>query len=531
MTAPARTPAIDHGGSAVDNRRVSAGVRILVAADAEVVAAVQHAPVTDLRPHWTHADGPDALADRLADVWDLAVVDHAVHDAAAVSDQLRARGHAAPVVAIGDCCEADIVALMRRGVRDVVPREQTARLAQVVARELAEQADRGERVRMQELLVLSDRMASLGMLSAGIAHELNNPLAALMFNVEHALRRGAELEGADELREALRCAERIRQIVRDVRVFSRPEDGHGTVDVHEVLDSSVRMAWNEIRHRGRLDREYGAIPRAAGNEARLGQVFLNLLINAAQALSPERFDHNIITVATDLADDGRIRVEVRDTGLGMSSETLTRLFEPFFTTKPVGTGTGLGLAISRRLVAALGGEIRVHSELGKGTCFQVLLPAAAELAQPASPAPYKAAPTQPNPVREPAARPAEPLPSDHVLILDDDPAVGRMLTRLLGRRHLVTTLEQPSAALDQIAAGTRYAAILCDLMMPSMPGRVFYRELLAVAPEQASRVVFMTGGAFTPESQAFVEKLSNPCIEKPFTVPTLLAALDRVRGL
>lgn len=521
---------IDHDGSAADNRGVSAGVRILVAADAAAANAVQHATTTGLQPHCSQTDDPRALTDRLADAWDLVVVDHARHDAAAVSEQLQVRGHPAPVVALGDLEEAEVVALMRRGVRDVVPRGQHERLAQVVARELTEQRGRDERVRMQELLVLSDRMASLGMLAAGIAHELNNPLAALMFNVEHALRRGADLEGVDELREALRCAERIRQIVRDVRVFSRPEDGHGTVDVHEVLDSSVRMAWNEIRHRGRLDREYGAVPRAVGNEARLGQVFLNLLVNAAQALAPERFDHNVITVATDVAADGRIRVEIRDTGLGMSNETRARLFEPFFTTKPVGAGTGLGLAISRRLVAALGGEILVHSQLGRGTSFQVLLPPAADAARPASPTPHKAGPTQPHTMRTPDPTPAEPPPGDHVLILDDDPAVGRMLTRLLGRRHIVTTLEQPSAALDQIAAGERYAAILCDLMMPSMPGRIFYRELTRVAPDQASRVVFMTGGAFTPESQAFVERLSNPCIEKPFTVPTLLAALDRVRG-
>jgi signal transduction histidine kinase/CheY-like chemotaxis protein len=505
---------------------VSAGVRILVAADEPTAASLEHALAAAPPFQLIRVDDPQ-LADLLNAAWDLVVVDHARHDAAALRDQLQARGHAAPVVAIGVLPEADAVALMRRGVRDVVPRDQHARLAQVVARELAEQADRRERVRMQELLVLSDRMASLGMLAAGIAHELNNPLAALMFNVEHALRRGADLDVVDELREALRCAERIRQIVRDVRVFSRPEDGHNTVDIHEVLDSSVRMAWNEIRHRGRLEREYGAVPRAAGNEARLGQVFLNLLVNAAQALAPERFDDNAITVATGLADDGRIRVEIRDTGLGMSSETQARLFEPFFTTKPVGAGIGLGLAISRRLVTALGGEIHVRSQLGQGTCFVVLLPAADPL-RPASPTPHSSAPT--SPMTAAAPQPADPQPTDHVLILDDDPAVGRMLTRLLGRRHIVTTLEHPSAALEQIAAGARYAAILCDLMMPTMPGRVFYRELMAVAPEQARRVVFMTGGAFTPESQAFVDKLENPCIEKPFAVQTLLAALDRVRA-
>jgi two-component system NtrC family sensor kinase len=261
-------------------------------------------------------------------------------------------------------------------------------------------------------------------------------------------------------------------------------------------------------------------------------VFLNLLVNAAQALAPERFDQNIITVATSVAADGRIRVEIRDTGLGMSPETQAHLFEPFFTTKPVGAGIGLGLAISRRLVAALGGEIRVDSRQGAGTSFQVLLPAAVDPPRPGAPAPRKAAPTQPHRMPEPPA-PTEPPAStagDHVLILDDDPAVGRMLTRLLGRRHTVTTLEAAPAAIEMIAAGTRFAAILCDLMMPTMPGRVFYRHILAIDPDQARRIVFMTGGAFTPQSQAFVESVDNPCIEKPFAVPTLLAALDRVRS-
>lgn len=500
---------------------MSAAARILIAADAAIADALR--PLLAADTVLTRARDAHQLAHQLASAWSLVIVDHTLHDAAAVHDRLST----VPVIALGDLDESSVVALMRRGVRDVVPRDQPARLARVLARELAEQQDRGERVRVQELLVLSDRMASLGMLAAGIAHELNNPLAALMFNVEHALRRGADLEIADELREALRCAERIRQIVRDVRVFSRPEDGHGTVDVHEVLDSTIRMAWNEIRHRGRLVREYGEVPRAAGNEARLGQVFLNLLTNAVQALPPERFDHNVITVATGVADDGRIRVEIRDTGPGIERETQARMFEPFFTTKPVGVGLGLGLAISRRLVTALGGEILVHSTLGQGTSLHVLLPAASDAPRttPNHNA-HKSAPTQPYPMREPDAAPAS---GDHVLILDDDPAVGRMLTRLLGPRYIVTTLELPSAALERIAAGARYAAILCDLMMPTMPGRVFYRELMTLAPDQARRVVFMTGGAFTPESQAFVERLSNPCIEKPFAVTTLLAALGRVR--
>jgi signal transduction histidine kinase len=218
-----------------------------------------------------------------------------------------------------------------------------------------------------------------------VAHEINNPLAAVMANIELALRTLDSLppevpevaELTAELRDAHEAAYLVRQIVRDVKLFSRPGDERaGPVDVRQVLDGAARMAWNEIRHRARLVKDYGQVPPVWATEARLGQVFLNLLINAAHSLPVGRADSNRIAIITRTDGQGRAVVEIVDTGSGILPENLPRLFTPFFSTKPIGTGSGLGLAICRRIVRELSGEIEVRSQAGKGTTVSVTIPAA-----------------------------------------------------------------------------------------------------------------------------------------------------------
>jgi signal transduction histidine kinase len=242
-----------------------------------------------------------------------------------------------------------------------------------------------ERIHVQRNLMVADRMASIGMLAAGVAHEINNPLAAVTGNLELAARDIAALalEPGDPLAlerlaaglaDAREAADRVRDIVRDLNVFSRAgDDGSGPVDVHRVLDSSLRLARNVIRNRARVVREYGDVPPVLANESRLGQVFLNLLVNAAQAMPDGRPEANEIRLRTH-TEPGWVVVEVVDTGRGMSADVQQRLFRPFFTTKPAGVGTGLGLAICHQIVNAVHGTIAVHSELGRGTTFRVRLP-------------------------------------------------------------------------------------------------------------------------------------------------------------
>ena len=243
-----------------------------------------------------------------------------------------------------------------------------------------------ERKQIETRLMVSDRMASVGTLAAGVAHEINNPLAFVLANLDFAARQLDELAAGGvaeskltELRsvvsDAREGADRVRAIVRDLKSFSRSDEPKpGPVDLHRVLDSCCSMAWNEIRHRARLEKAYHRGGRQAlGTEPRLSQVFLNLLVNAAQAIPEGAASSHVIRVATSSLEDGRLAVSISDTGPGMPAEVMSHIFEPFFTTKPVGVGTGLGLSICHGIVQELGGEIRVESALGKGTTFHVVL--------------------------------------------------------------------------------------------------------------------------------------------------------------
>jgi len=380
-----------------------------------------------------------------------------------------------------------------------------------------------EQRKIQAQLLVADRMVSVGILAAGVAHEINNPLTAVMANLDlaHALiaapgELDAEARGelVSELGDAREAANRVREIVRDLKMFSRApqnEDSREAVDLDRVLESCLRMAHNEIRHRARVVRGGEHVPPVLANEARLGQVFLNLLVNAAQAMDEGHAGHNEIRISTHLAADGQVVTEIVDTGVGMSQETLEQLFTPFFTTKPIGVGTGLGLAICHRLVTGMGGSISVESESGRGTTFRVALPAAEPLVS--------------SPVAQPAIE-AAVLRRGSVLVVDDEPMITYAVRHMLKQQHDIVTVNEASAALELVRHGQRFDVILSDLMMPQMTGMELHAELVKIAPDQAARMVFLTGGAFTPRAREFLERIPNLRIEKPFDTPNLRALVN-----
>ena len=315
--------------------------------------------------------------------------------------------------------------------------------------------------------------------------------------------------------DAEEAGERVRTIVRDLRVFSRSEgDERTAVDVHAVLESSLRMARNEIRHRAKIVRRLGDVPRVDANEARLGQVFLNLIVNAAHAITEGRAEANAITVATRRQAD-MIAVEISDTGSGIPPEVLPRIFDIFFTTKPIGVGTGLGLAICHRIVSALNGRIEVDSAPGSGTTFRVLL--------------RRARSGRTMEVPRISAVEASPQRERAVLAIEDEAAIGRTLQRLLAP-HRVTVVTRAREALDRITAGEHFDAILCDLMMPEMTGMDFHAELRRLQPALADRVVFMSGGAFTASGRDFLERIPNPRIDKPIDAMKLRLLVEAATG-
>jgi len=258
---------------------------------------------------------------------------------------------------------------------------------------------RQEHERMQAMLVQADRLASLGLLAAGVVHEVNTPLAYILSNLDWldeelpSLREGLQLQARREgtgpeltslatrlraveniLRDIREGAERVRDIARDVKAFARnPDDSSMLVDLREVLEAALKLALVHIRYRARVVRDYQDVPLVRANEARLAQVFLNLVVNAAQAIPDDGGDHEI-RVRLWTGPHGEACAEVSDTGQGIAPENMAHLFEPFFTTKPSGEGTGLGLFICKSIVESFDGSITVDSRPGQGTAFRLVLP-------------------------------------------------------------------------------------------------------------------------------------------------------------
>jgi signal transduction histidine kinase/CheY-like chemotaxis protein len=385
--------------------------------------------------------------------------------------------------------------------------------------------DVSERETMFARMALADRMVTVGTLAAGVAHEINNPLAYITSSLELLAAELPKLRPApgsrlddNRLRQLVSDARegvsRVTTIVRDLRALSRPEDERrGPVDVTVVLAASAKMAHNELRHHARVVEAYAAdLPLVTADASRLGQVFLNLLLNAAQAIPEGHAEQNAITIRAGLAPGGeQLRIDIVDTGTGIPPAIIGRIFDPFFTTKAPGIGTGLGLSISHQIIRSMGGDITVDSLAGRGSTFTVTLPVASRpraVAVPESPVPL------------PRAR--------RILLIDDEAAVGRALEPLLAPETEVVFEQRAGDALARLARGEWFDAIVCDLMMPEINGIELYAHLADVAPDCRNRIIFMTGGAFTPDARAFLDQLDRPHLAKPFSELELRHAIDGI---
>jgi len=365
----------------------------------------------------------------------------------------------------------------------------------------------------------TERMASLGTLAAGVAHEINNPLSYVLGSLDVGLRelgdlrellhgRSGELahisDAVAALDSAREGAERVRHIVRDLMDFSRAGGAGGEfLDIEAVLEATIRVAWNEIRHRARLVKRYAGLPLVCGDEARLGQVFLNLIVNAAQAIEGEPADNEI--VVSTRREEGFAIIEVYDPGGGIAEADLPRVFEAFFTTKAAGLGVGLGLSICRGIVASLGGEISVSSEPSRGTTFKVVLPFAPEESA------ARRAVAEPQPEEGESAR-------SRILIVDDEPLLGQTLLYAFKGRHDVSICTSGRDALKRLETDAGFDLVLCDLMMPDVSGAAVYESVKQTRPELLSRFVFMTGGAFTDRGREFLAQYPGEQLEKPFNI-------------
>jgi signal transduction histidine kinase/ligand-binding sensor domain-containing protein/ActR/RegA family two-component response regulator len=403
-----------------------------------------------------------------------------------------------------------------------------------------------------------------------------------------ALRR--EVKAA--ARDALDGASRVRTIVQRLGSFSRSsEEVRIAVKLDEVIAQAVRLTHNELRHRAKVVLALKAVPAVLADPGQLTQVIINLLINAAHAIAPGAADRHLITLRSYATED-HVMLEVQDTGTGMDSQVVARAFDPFFTTKRVGEGTGLGLSICHGIITSHGGQISIDSARGRGTTMRISLPAYREASgagaltsvpaaaalegaasavvadevddspmRPVSASSMSSAAAESAPRSSLSARgsgasaladaaasltgipayiessdpslavpPVDPSapPRPRVLVIDDEPAVGKVLARMLRAEHEVVVLTDGEDALRRVSSGERFGAIITDVMMPVLTGLELREQLFAIDPDQARRVVFITGGVFNADTAELLEQPDVRCMTKPVDAEQLRRTVREV---
>jgi PAS domain S-box-containing protein len=393
---------------------------------------------------------------------------------------------------------------------DEAPHSVVSTFHDITAQRVAQEA--------AERLARNEHLITVGTLAAGVGHEINNPLTFILTNLELAMEELRTLGGssssrlryvADMLGDAREGVERIRRIVRGLRAFARERSEPVPTDVANSIEVSIQLAMHELRHRAKVSTELAETPPALADEARLSQILVNLLVNAAQAFPSPDPDRNRIVVGTSVGADGRIVITVRDNGPGIAPELQRRIFDPFFTTKPVGQGTGLGLSISQSIAISLGGELSVESTVGEGATFRLALPVA--------PVP-----------KEGSRRPTAEGARARILVIDDDEPVLAAIARILEPSSDVVATKDAREAWRLLEAGEEFDVIFCDLMMPHISGPELWERVRARSAALADRFVFVTGGATSDQGLAFLEKVPNERIEKPFGVQTLRTLVQRI---
>ncbi|MBK8255098.1 MAG: PAS domain S-box protein [Polyangiaceae bacterium] len=412
--------------------------------------------------------------------------------------------------------------------------------------------DVSEKRQLLAELAQRDRLASMGLLAASVAHEVNNPITYVLLNLERLRADLPSIGGAlsrlkDDLESELGVektnrlfarsgvqkalltidmlaqradtatdgARQVGRIARDLTAFARVEnDERAGVDVNSLLEKVLDLAANELRFRATVEKDLGPIQAITANQGRLSQVFLNLLVNAAHAIDEGAPERNRVHIRT-WQSGAEVFVSISDTGHGIAPENLPRLFDPFFTTKQKGQGSGLGLSICRDILGSHGGSIDVKSQLGKGSEFILRLPIGNSDDRPT-----------PNPVSSRSHTYEEK--KARVLVVDDEETLRATLQVLLEEHFDVTLVESGKHAFEVLQSDRTFDAILCDLMMPEVSGMAVHAWVAHNAPELLDAMVFMTGGAFTKHAAEFLESVPNKHIEKPFDVTDLRNVLQSV---
>ncbi len=394
--------------------------------------------------------------------------------------------------------------------------DRLKRQVQELARE--REALKGEidqRRQAEETLRQTEKLAAMGQLLAGVAHELNNLLSVIVGGTDLLRTMVGSGPLREEAEEIAQAGERCARIVRNLLALARqrpPEQQ--SVSLNQVVREAIELLNYALRADGievTLDLAPD-LPLLLADPYQLSQVVVNLVTNSHHAMreaSPPR--RLILTTKVDSLH-GRVTLQVADTGPGVPPEIQARIFEPFFTTKAVGEGTGLGLSLCRRIIEGQGGTIRLESPPGQGAIFRIELPTDARLAP------------------EPEVRAAEapPIKGKTILVVDDEPAILKLLTTLLSADgHQVETAPNGAVALEKLRDRT-YDLILSDIKMPELDGPGLYREVERRHPGLRQRIVFITGDALGAQTKAFLAETGAPYLNKPLLLEEIRRLVERM---
>ncbi len=364
-----------------------------------------------------------------------------------------------------------------------------------------------ERKRAEEALRESSRLASIGELAAGVAHEINNPLNTVIGFSQLLMEEDLPQPVREDVQRIYSEGQRAAKIVQNLLSFARKREPDKqyvdvTAIVHRTLElKAYSFKANNIMVSTQLPEN---LSHTMADEHQLVEVILNILTNAEQAMT-EAHGWGRLTIRAARSADG-LRISIRDDGPGISPEHMSNLFDPFFTTKEVGKGTGLGLSICYGIIHQHGGELWAESEPGQGATFNIDLPILA---------PEEASEPQPQEVEKPSEL------AKHILVVDDEPANLELVARVLATEGYAVDMASDGQEAWRMLQNKAYDRIFLDLKMPGMSGQQLYRLIEGADTELPGRVVFMTGDTFSPDSRDFLSNTGNPILKKPFSVDEL----------
>ncbi len=392
---------------------------------------------------------------------------------------------------------------------------QGGKYTQSISRDITERkkADE-ERIAIEQKAQVSSRLASVGEMAAGIAHEINNPLTGVIGFAHLLSKRDIPEDMRDDVEIISESAKRVSDIVKRMLTFARPQKGRREcIDIKQLVETTLalrayELETNNIEVTTMLDPD---LPLTLADGGQLQQVFLNMIINAETEM---KLAHGRGKLSVKAEKTGNtILISFKDDGPGITEENMAKLFNPFFTTREVGQGTGLGLSVCHGIIKEHNGQIYAESELGKGATFIVELPIVVEEKQLG--------------LAELAAEEAEG-PKGKILVVDDEPTVREFLTKLLaGKGHEVDSVGSASDALTMIKS-ERYGVILLDIKMPGMSGNELYQRVQKIAKSLAKRIVFVTGDVMGIDTMDFLAKAGAHYISKPIDVEELMKTINEI---